>query len=81
MGFGLPAAIGAAFGLAEKPDIDKTGNKDDKVILFSGDGGIQMNIQELATVRKTPVPVKIFILDNNRLGMVRQWQKHFYGGR
>jgi len=70
MGFGLPAAIGAAFG--------KTNGK---VILFSGDGGIQMNIQELATVRKTPVPVKIFILDNNRLGMVRQWQKNFYGGR
>jgi len=70
MGFGLPAAIGAAFGK----------NKG-KVVLFSGDGGIQMNIQELATVRKTPVPVKIFILDNNRLGMVRQWQEHFYGGR
>ena len=70
MGFGLPAAIGCAFGK------DKG-----KVILFSGDGGIQMNIQELATVRKVPVPVKIFILDNNRLGMVRQWQKHFYGGR
>ena len=70
MGFGLPAAIGAAFG--------KT---DGKVILFSGDGGIQMNIQELATVRKTPVPVKIFILDNNSLGMIRQMQEHFYGGR
>jgi len=70
MGFGLPAAIGAAFG-------KETG----QVILFSGDGGIQMNIQELATVRKTPVPVKIFIMDNNRLGMVRQWQEHFYGGR
>jgi acetolactate synthase-1/2/3 large subunit len=70
MGFGLPAAIGAAFG--------KSGGQ---VILFSGDGSIQMNIQELATVRKTPVPVYIFIMDNNRLGMVRQWQKHFYGGR
>ena len=70
MGFGLPAAIGAAFG-----------KKDGKVILFSGDGGIQMNIQELATIRKTHVPVKVFIMDNNRLGMVRQWQKHFYGGR
>ena len=69
MGFGLPAAIGAAFG-----------KKDGQVILFSGDGGIQMNIQELATVRKTHVPVKIFILDNKRLGMVRQWQKHFYDG-
>ena len=73
MGFGLPAAIGSAFGKSKQ-----TGGK---VVLFSGDGGIQMNIQELATVRKTPVPVKIFILDNNRLGMVRQWQKHFYGGR
>jgi acetolactate synthase-1/2/3 large subunit len=70
MGFGLPAAIGAAFG-----------KNSGQVILFSGDGGIQMNIQELATVRKTPVPVKIFIMDNNRLGMVRQWQEHFYGGR
>lgn len=69
MGFGLPAAIGAAFG-----------KKDGQVILFSGDGGIQMNIQELSTVRKTHVPVKIFILDNKRLGMVRQWQKHFYDG-
>ena len=73
MGFGLPAAIGAAFGKSEQ--------NGGKVILFSGDGGIQMTIQELATVRKTPVPVKIFIFDNNRLGMVRQWQKHFYGGR
>ena len=72
MGFGFPASIGAAFGQSDSKS---------KVILFSGDGGIQMNIQELATVRKTPVPVKIFILDNNRLGMVRQWQKHFYGGR
>jgi acetolactate synthase-1/2/3 large subunit len=71
MGFGLPAAIGAAFG-------KKRGGQ---VVLFSGDGGIQMNIQELATVRKTPVPVKIFIMDNNRLGMVKQWQEHFYGER
>jgi len=70
MGFGLPAAVGAAFGKT-------TG----QVILFSGDGGIQMNIQELATVRKTNIPVKIFILDNNRLGMVTQWQKILYGGR
>jgi acetolactate synthase-1/2/3 large subunit len=70
MGFGLPAAVGAAFGKTKG-----------QVILFAGDGGIQMTIQELATVRKTPVPVYIFIMDNNRLGMVRQWQQHFYGGR
>jgi len=75
MGFGLPAAIGAAFGQNNK------NNKNSQIILFSGDGGIQMNIQELATVRKTPVPVKIFILDNKSLGLVRQLQEHFYGGR
>ena len=74
MGFGLPAAVGAAVG--------KEGKKGkQQVILFSGDGGIQMNIQELATVRKTRVPIKIFILDNKRLGMVRQWQEKFHGGR
>jgi acetolactate synthase-1/2/3 large subunit len=70
MGFGLPAAIGAAFGGGAS-----------RVVLFSGDGSIQMNIQELATLKKTPVPVAVFVMDNNRLGMVRQWQKHFYGGR
>ena len=74
MGFGLPAAVGAAFARE-----NKRGKQ--QVILFTGDGGIQMNLQELATVKKTRVPLKIFILDNKRLGMVRQWQEKFYGGR
>ncbi|MCL2099120.1 MAG: biosynthetic-type acetolactate synthase large subunit [Oscillospiraceae bacterium] len=74
MGFGLPAAIGAAIGRENKKGRQQ-------VILFSGDGGIQMNIQELATLKKTRVPVKIFILENKRLGMVRQWQEKFYNGR
>lgn len=81
MGFGLPAAVGAAFGCDEKPLAGEQETNQDQVILFVGDGGIQMTIQELATVRKPKTPVKIFILDNNRLGMVRQWQKHFYGSR
>jgi len=67
MGFGLPAAVGAAFG---RPG--------ENVLLFSGDGSIQMNIQELATVAYNKLPVKIFILNNSCLGMVRQWQELFY---
>lgn len=67
MGFGLPAAVGAAIG---KPG--------ENVLLFSGDGSIQMNIQELATVACNKLPVKIFILNNSCLGMVRQWQELFY---
>jgi acetolactate synthase-1/2/3 large subunit len=67
MGFGLPAAIGAALG--------RTG---ENIILFSGDGSIQMNIQELATAAQHNLPVKIFILNNSCLGMVRQWQELFY---
>lgn len=67
MGFGLPAAVGAAIG---RPG--------ENVLLFSGDGSIQMNIQELATVAHNKLPVKIFILNNSCLGMVRQWQELFY---
>ena len=70
MGFGLPAAIGAALGRPE-----------DQVILFSGDGSIQMNIQELATLKRLGTNVKVFIVDNNCLGMVRQWQETFYEAR
>ena len=70
MGFGLPAAIGA-----------KLGRPDDDVILISGDGSIQMNIQELATISMYNVAVKIIILHNGFLGMVRQWQEMFFEKR
>lgn len=67
MGFGLPAAIGAQIG---RPD--------HLVIDVAGDGSIQMNIQELATVRNHNLPIKIIILNNRYLGMVRQWQELFF---
>jgi acetolactate synthase I/II/III large subunit len=67
MGFGLPAAIGAKLG---RPDRD--------VVLFVGDGGFQMTIQELGTIYQSKVPVKIVLLNNNFLGMVRQWQELFF---
>jgi acetolactate synthase-1/2/3 large subunit len=70
MGFGLPAAMGAQVG---RPD--KT------VILFTGDGGFQMTSQELGTVFQYNLPVKIVILNNNFLGMVRQWQQLFNSNR
>ena len=70
MGFGLPAAIGA-----------QVARPDDFVMTVSGDGSIMMNIQELATIRRNNLPVKILILDNQRLGMVRQWQELFFEGR
>src|SRR2546425_10683323 len=67
MGFALPAAIGVQLA---KPETT--------VLCVSGDGGIQMNIQELATVRRLGLPIKIVIVDNKYLGMVRQWQQLFY---
>ena len=70
MGFGLPAAIGAKMGSPEK-----------EVILFVGDGGIQMTIQELGTIAQEQLPVKIVILNNDFLGMVRQWQELFFEKR
>jgi acetolactate synthase-1/2/3 large subunit len=63
MGFGLPAAIGAWFARPEHP-----------VVLVDGDGSFQMNMQELATVVANRIPVKIFVLNNSFLGMVRQWE-------
>jgi acetolactate synthase-1/2/3 large subunit len=66
MGFGLPAAMGAAFADNNKP-----------VIVIAGDGSVQMNIQELATLSLNNIPVKIVILNNSYLGMVRQWQELF----
>jgi len=70
MGFGLPAAIGAQIACPEKTVVD-----------IAGDGSIQMNIQELATAVQYRLPVKVVILNNGCLGMVRQWQELFYGGR
>ena len=70
MGFGFPAAIGAQLG---RPDA--------LVVDIAGDGSIQMNIQELATAKLYDVPVKIIVLNNGYLGMVRQWQELFYGKR
>ena len=70
MGFGMPAAIGATFG---RPD--RT------VCVFIGDGGFQMNLQELGTIMEQKAPVKMIMLNNNFLGNVRQWQAMFFGGR
>ncbi len=70
MGYGFPAAIGA-----------KIANPKKEVIVIAGDGSIQMNIQELATVNTYNVKVKIIILNNGYLGMVRQWQELFYNRR
>ena len=70
MGYGLPAAIGAKMAFPDKTVID-----------VAGDGSIQMNIQELATAKQYNCPVKVAILNNNYLGMVRQWQELFYNKR
>jgi len=70
MGFGLPAAIGAAVG-----------NPDTQVLAVSGDGGFQMNMQEMATVKRYGLKVKMLILDNSYLGMVRQWQQLLFEKR
>lgn len=70
MGYGLPAAIGAQVGLPDK-----------QVILFTGDGSIMMNCQELATAADNGLPVKIIVMNNHVLGMVKQWQRMFYGKR
>lgn len=70
MGFGLPAAIGAALACPDRA-----------VVCFSGDGSLLMNIQELATAAEEGVNVKVVLLNNARLGLVRQQQQLFYGGR
>jgi acetolactate synthase-1/2/3 large subunit len=70
MGFSLPAAMGAAFGRNDLP-----------IVCISGDGGFQMNIQELATIAQNNLPLKIFIMNNGYLGMVRQWQEFFWKKR
>lgn len=70
MGFGLPAAIGAQFGCPDAIVVD-----------IAGDGSIQMNIQELTTAVNNRLPIKIFVLNNSFLGMVRQWQEIIHGRR
>ena len=70
MGFGLPAAMGA-----------KVGCPDQTVICIAGDGSVQMNMQELATCSQEEIAVKVFIMNNNYLGMVRQWQELFWDRR
>ena len=67
MGFGLPAAIGA-----------KVACPDEQVVCLSGDGSLIMNIQELATAVNEDVPVKVFLMNNGFMGMVRQWQELFW---
>ena len=70
MGFGLPAAIGAYIA-----------NPDNLVLNITGDGSFQMNLQELATCREHNIPVKIIIMNNGYLGMVRQMQEKIYNNR
>lgn len=70
MGFGIPAAVGA-----------QVARPRDLVIAVSGDGSFMMNVQELGTIKRKKLPIKILLIDNQRLGMVRQWQKLFFNGR
>ncbi len=70
MGFGLPAAMGA-----------KVGCPDQTVVCIAGDGSVQMNMQELATCAQEDIPIKVFIMNNGYLGMVRQWQELFWDKR
>jgi acetolactate synthase-1/2/3 large subunit len=70
MGFGLPSAIGAQFA-----DRNRT------VVAILGDGGFQMTFQELAVIKEHNLPIKVIVLNNNSLGMVRQWQELFYEKR
>lgn len=70
MGYGMPAAIGATFGAPDRI-----------VCMFTGDGGLQMSIQELGTIMEQQCPVKIILMNNNYLGNVRQWQDMFYNKR
>ncbi len=70
MGFGLPAAMGAAVGAPDR-----------LVCCIAGDGSVQMNAQELATCAQNKIPIKVFIMNNGYLGMVRQWQELFWDGK
>ena len=70
MGFSVPAALGATFGCPDRT-----------ICAFMGDGGLQMNLQELGTIMEQKAPVKMILMNNNYLGNVRQWQAMFFGGR
>ena len=70
MGFGLPAAMGTATAFPNRT-----------TVLFVGDGGFQMTVQELGVIVSHAMPIKIFIMDNGCLGMVRQWQELFFDER
>lgn len=70
MGFGIPAGMGVALAKPKR-----------QIIVFVGDGGFQMTVQELGTIAQYKLPVKIILLNNNFLGMVRQWQELFFDGR
>ena len=70
MGYSMGAAMGAAVGCPDK-----------RVVMFVGDGGFHMNLTELATMASYNIPVIMFVMNNTVLGMVRQWQKIFYGNR
>jgi acetolactate synthase-1/2/3 large subunit len=70
MGFALPGAIGAAIAMPASP-----------VVVIVGDGGMQMNIQELQTIRRNNLPVKIVVINNSSLGMVRQFQESYFSSR
>ena len=70
MGFGIPAAVGA-----------QVSRPTDTIIAVSGDGSFMMNVQELSTIKRFQLPVKIVLIDNAKLGMVRQWQDLFFNGR
>ena len=70
MGYGLPAAVGA-----------QKARPNDQVILITGDGSLMMNVQELGSIKRGKLPIKILLLDNQRLGMVRQWQTLFWNNR
>jgi len=70
MGFGLPAAMGAQFACPDRP-----------VVMVSGDGGFMMNVQELTTIARCGLPIKMIVIDNSSLGMVRQWQELFFAER
>ena len=70
MGYALPAAIGAYYGAGRKP-----------VYCITGDGGLQMNIQEMQFIKRENIPIKVIVLNNNALGMIRHFQEMYFDSR